>query len=79
MGLEGTARMMHKTSLRKGLVQVAVSGDAMAGTPIMSGEKLAGTLLSRSGDHAIAYLRFARAQGPMTAGDAAVSWEGAGH
>ena len=79
VGQEVTARMKHKTSLRKGLVQVAVSGDAMAGTPIMSGEKLAGTLLSRSGDHAIAYLRFDRAQGPMTAGEAAVSWEVAGH
>ncbi len=79
VGQEVTARMKHKTSLRKGLVQVVVTGEATPGTPIMFGDKVAGTLLSRHADHAIAYLRFDRAQGPMTAGGADVVWEGAGN
>jgi len=79
VGQEVTARMKHKTSLRKGLVRVAVAGDAKPGTPIMTADKVAGTLLSRHADHAIAYLRFDRAQGQMTAGGAEVTWEGAGN
>ena len=79
VGQEVTARMKHKTSLRKGLVQVVVTGDAAPGTPIMFGDKMAGTLLSRHADKAIAYLRFGRAQGPMTADNAEVIWEDAGN
>ncbi|MEO0380517.1 MAG: folate-binding protein, partial [Pseudomonadota bacterium] len=67
VGQEVTARMKHKTTLRKGLVQVAVTGDAMPGTAIMAADKVAGTLLSRHANLAIAYLRFDRANGPMTA------------
>ena len=78
VGQEVTARMKHKTTLRKGLVQVAVSGDAATGTDIMAGEKVAGTLLSRTEDQAIAYLRFDRAQGPMQAEAAKVTWAGPG-
>lgn len=79
VGQEVTARMKHKTTLRKGLVRVAVSGDATPGMPIMAGDKVAGTLLSRHGDRAIAYLRFDRAAGPMAAGEADVTWEGSGN
>ena len=70
VGQEVTARMRHKTELRKGLVRVAVEGPAGAGDEISAGDKVAGTLLTRSGDRAIAYLRFDRAQGEMSAGDA---------
>jgi hypothetical protein len=38
--------------------------------------KEAGTLFTQSGGKAIAYLRFDRAGGPMTAGDATVTWGG---
>ncbi|MEO0766645.1 MAG: folate-binding protein [Pseudomonadota bacterium] len=79
VGQEVTARMKHKTSLRKGLVQVSVTGAALPGTPIMSGDKVAGTLLSRHAEHAIAYLRFDRARGPMTAGAAEVTWADPGN
>lgn len=72
VGQEVTARMKHKTELRKGLAQVRVSGDADPGTEILFAEKPAGTLLSRADDTAIAYLRFDRAKGPMQAGDAVV-------
>ena len=77
VGQEVTARMKHKTTLRKGLAQVDVSGDAAPGTEIKAEGKPAGTLLSRAGDAAIAYLRFDRAKGPMQAGAAEVTWRNA--
>ena len=38
--------------------------------------KEAGVLTTVAGDRAIAYLRFDRATGPLTAGDARVRWDG---
>lgn len=73
VGQEVTARMKHKTELRKGLVTVRVEGAAPAGTEITSDGKTAGTLLTRAGDEAIAYLRFDRAGGEMQAGAARVT------
>ncbi len=72
VGQEVTARMKHKTELRKGLAAVEIEGPAEAGTEIMAGGKSAGTLLTRSGDRAIAYLRFDRIGGDLTAGAARV-------
>lgn len=72
VGQEVTARMKHKTELRKGLVRVAVTGAAPVGTPIMVGDKPAGTLFTQSGGYGIAYLRFDRVEGLM-AGSAAVA------
>jgi folate-binding protein YgfZ len=74
VGQEVTARMKHKTELRKGLARVNVEGPAGTGAELLAGDKAAGTLLTRSGDRALAYLRFDRAKGPMNAGEAAVSW-----
>jgi folate-binding protein YgfZ len=73
VGQEVTARMKHKTELRKGLARVRLEGEAQPGTPIMAGEKEVGTLHTVSGDHALAYLRFDRAEGEMTAGGATVT------
>lgn len=73
VGQEVTARMKHKTELRKGLAQVKISGPAETGTPITADGKPVGTLLSRSDTHALAYLRFDRATGSMQAGEAEVS------
>ncbi|MTJ04952.1 MAG: folate-binding protein YgfZ [Sediminimonas qiaohouensis] len=71
VGQEVTARMHHKTELRKGLATVTVDGPAETGAAITSADgKPAGTLLTRSGDRAIAYLRFDRATGDMTADQA---------
>ena len=70
VGQEVTARMKHKTDLRKGLLQVRIEGEAPPGTPVMSGDRDAGTLFTRSGDRAIAWLRHDRAAGPLTAGTA---------
>jgi folate-binding protein YgfZ len=78
VGQEVTARMKHKTELRKGLVTVAVAGQAEPGTPIEDAEgRAVGTLFTRSGGMALAYLRFDRADGPLRAGDATVTWDGA--
>ena len=72
VGQEVTARMKHKTELKKGLITVAVTGAAEAGTEITSEGKPAGTLLTRSGNRAIAYLRFDRTEN-MQAGTATLS------
>jgi len=77
VGQEVTARMKHKTTLRKGLVTVEIDGDAPVGSEIMAGERVAGTLFTRSGGHAIAHLRFDRAGGEIRAGSARLRWPGA--
>lgn len=74
VGQEVTARMKHKTTLRKGLAVVDVKGEAPVGTPIDAHNKAAGTLYTQSGGRAIAYLRFDRATEGMTAGDARVDY-----
>ncbi|EIE52865.1 aminomethyltransferase [Salipiger aestuarii] len=70
VGQEVTARMKHKTELRKGLATVTVDGTAPIGTPILSGDRPAGVLYTQSGGRGIAYLRFDRATGALTAADA---------
>lgn len=72
VGQEVTARMKHKTTLRKGLVTVQIDGTAPPGTPILSNDKDAGTLFTISGPRAIAYLRFDRCEN-LTAGDAKIT------
>jgi len=77
VGQEVTARMKHKTELKKGLATVSVTDapggiPAGIGTAITAGERPVGTLLTRAGDRAIAWLRFDRAVGEMQAGDATV-------
>ncbi|WP_050602005.1 folate-binding protein YgfZ [Ruegeria sp. 6PALISEP08] len=72
VGQEVTARMKHKTELRKGLRRVVVDGTAPVGTEITANGKSIGTLFTQSGGHAIAYLRFDRAGGEMQAGKATV-------
>ncbi len=71
VGQEVTARMKHKTELRKGLARVRLEGQAEPGTPIQQGERPAGTLHSVAGDRALAWLRFDRTEG-LTAGAARV-------
>jgi tRNA-modifying protein YgfZ len=72
VGQEVCARMKHKTELRKGLAQVDISASVPLGTEIEADGKPAGTLLTQAGSKALAYLRFDRAEGLMTAGDATV-------
>lgn len=67
VGQEVTARMKHKTELRKGFGVVEISGQVPVGTPITAGGKPVGTLFTQSNGRAIAYLRFDRATGDMQA------------
>ncbi len=73
VGQEVTARMKHKTELRKGFETVAISGAAPIGSDILSAGKSVGTLFTQSGDRAIAYLRFDRAVGEMQAETARIT------
>jgi folate-binding protein YgfZ len=69
VGQEISARMKHKTELRKGLTLVQIEGFAPVGTPITADGKAAGVLYTQAGDKAIAYLRFGRAKGVLKAKD----------
>lgn len=73
VGQEVTARMKHKTDLRKGLARVHLSGSAPEGTEIVRNGKSVGILHSRAGDQALAYVRFDRCGDGMTAQDTRVT------
>jgi folate-binding protein YgfZ len=75
VGQEVTARMKHKTELKKGLARVVVDGAAPVGTGIDADGKAVGTLFTQSHGAALAHLRFAQAKGEMRAGDAVVRYE----
>jgi tRNA-modifying protein YgfZ len=75
VGQEVTARMKHKTELKKGLARVCLLGDVPAGTPVEAEGKPAGTVYTSSAGKALAWLRFDRAEGTMTAGDATLRME----
>ena len=65
VGQEVTARMKHKAELRKGLARVT---GAVAPGPLTNAGREAGTVHTVSGDRALAYLRFDRAEGMENAG-----------
>lgn len=72
VGQEVTARMKHKTELRKGLILVAVEGAAPSGTDITANGKAVGRLFTQADGQAIAHLRFDRMAPQMQAGPAIV-------
>ncbi len=75
VGQEVTARMKHKTEVKKGIAQVQITGAAPIGSEIASADgKPAGTLFSQSDGRALAYLRFDRAKGPLNAKDAQITY-----
>ncbi|MDH3667226.1 MAG: folate-binding protein [Paracoccaceae bacterium] len=76
VGQEVTARMHHKTELKKRLVRVRVEGTAPPGTPITAQGRPAGTLFTQADGQALAHLRLDRAKGPLEAGDARVIYDG---
>ncbi len=68
VGQEIVARMKHKTELRRGLVRVAVEGEAAPGAEVLSQDgRTAGILHTVVGGEGLAHLRLDRAQGEMTA------------
>ncbi|MBZ0129257.1 MAG: folate-binding protein [Rhodobacteraceae bacterium] len=76
VGQEVTARMKHKTELRKGLARVTLDRPVATGTAVLSGEREIGTIRTIAGTDAIAYLRFDQAQGDLKAGEASVTVSG---
>lgn len=72
VGQEVTARMKHKTELKKGLTRLRITtGTPQAGTDLTTPDgKPAGRLGTVSGDRALAWVRFDRARGVLHAGDA---------
>lgn len=73
VGQEVTARMKHKTELKKGLVTLGIEGAAPVGTPILLPDgREAGTLFTQSGGRAIAHMRFDRMVEGLVAGDARI-------
>lgn len=73
VGQEVTARMKHRTELRKGLRRVLIDGEAPVGIEIVNGSgKAAGVLHTQSGAEALAYLRNDRIDQDMHAGEARI-------
>ncbi len=73
VGQEVTARMKHKTELKKGFANVHLTAEVPVGTEITAGGKTVGTVFSQSNGQGIAYVRFDRTDGEMTAGAARVT------
>ncbi|MEM0978399.1 MAG: folate-binding protein [Pseudomonadota bacterium] len=73
VGQEVTARMKHKTELRKGLARVRVSEVVPVGTEITKDGKVIGAIYTQSESRGLAYLRFDRSEGDLRAGKAAVT------
>lgn len=73
VGQEVTARMKHKTELRKGLMRVRLSTPVPVGTPITVEGRPIGTVYTQADGRAIAYLRFERTTAQMAAADASVT------
>lgn len=75
VGQEVTARMKHKTELRKGLARVNVQGETPPpGTPILRDGREVGTLFTTHQGQGLAHLRFDLAGPDMHAGQAQVTW-----
>lgn len=78
VGQEVTARMHHKTELRRGLVTLRIDGSAPVGTRIeMADGREAGKLGTQSNGVALALVRFDRMKGQLRAGEATVTLEDA--
>ena len=76
VGQEVTARMKHKTELKKGLRRVVLDAEVPVGTPILTADgREAGAVHTQSGGRGIAYLRFDRLGDGMTAGGVPVRAE----
>ena len=75
VGQEVTARMKHKTELRKGLVRLVADTDIPENADVMSNGKVIGRTHTSAGKRALAYLRYDRADGDISVNDIAVKWQ----
>ena len=74
VGQEVTARMKHKSKLRKGLAIVETAEKVPFDTPISVNDKMIGKVLSSSENQALAYLRFDFASQDMRAGKVKITY-----
>ena len=76
VGQEVTARMKHKTELRKGLVRLSVEGGAVSGAPVtLEDGREAGILGTVQNGRALAHMRFDRLGQPLFSGNAKLTSE----
>ncbi|MGB0735135.1 MAG: YgfZ/GcvT domain-containing protein [Paracoccaceae bacterium] len=75
VGQEVTARMKHKTELRKGLVRLVGDADIPENADVISNGKVIGRTHTSAGKRALAYLRYDRADGDISVNDIAVKWQ----
>jgi folate-binding Fe-S cluster repair protein YgfZ len=73
IGQEITARMKHKTELRKGLARATLTKQVPLHTPITADGKEIGFTCSQAEGDALIYLRFEKANGTIMANDAVLS------
>ena len=76
VGQEVTARMKHKSKLRKGLAIVETTGRVPFETPIYADNKIVGKVFSSTNSQALAYLRFEFASKKMVAGEIEITYHG---
>jgi folate-binding protein YgfZ len=75
VGQEVTARMKHKTELRKGLVRLVADADIPENADVVSNGKVIGRTHTSAGKRALAYLRYDRADGDISVNDIPVTWQ----
>ena len=75
VGQEVTARMKHKTELRKGLVRLVSDADIPENADVVSNGKVIGRTHTSAGKRALAYLRYARVDGDISVNDIPVTWQ----
>lgn len=73
VGQEVTARMKHKTELRKGLTRVALAGAVPVGAAILADGREVGRVFTNRDGFGLAYLRFDSLAGEMSCDGVAVS------
>jgi hypothetical protein len=74
VGQEVTARMKHKSQLRKGLTIVETTRRVPFDTEIYANNKVVGNVYSSTKNQALAYLRFEFATRKMTAGEVEITY-----
>ena len=74
VGQEVTARMKHKSKLKKGLALLGTKGSVPFDTPINANDKIVGKVFSSTKNQALAYLRFEFASQKMMAGEIEVTY-----
>jgi folate-binding protein YgfZ len=75
VGQEVTARMKHKTELRKGLVRLVADADILENADVISNGKVIGRTHTSAGKRALANLRYDRVDGDISVNDIPVTWE----